>query len=111
MWLLIISKIIKFQITAGSFTNKIDESGHFIDGIDQVALFNNTLAFFDVANYIANKLSPENNYKLLNNYLVVYRFVEREHSNYNIIQPIPMSCSWSIDFVKEWGGGKKMLCI
>jgi hypothetical protein len=91
---------------AGSFTNKINKLGEFSAGVDTQSLYYNTLAFWDVANNIANKLSPEYNWELMQHQIIVYRYVERDHHNGNIIQPIPMSCSWSIDFANEWRAGR-----
>ena len=92
---------------SGSFTNKINQHGEFTEGVNIENLYENTLIFWDVANNIASKLSPEDNWELLQNHLIVYRYVERKHHEGNIIQPIPMSCSWSIDFVKGWGGERE----
>ena len=53
-------------------------------------------------------LSPELNFSFLSKYISVYRFVHRDnHTNKSLIQPIPMSCSWSFKIVKEWMGNQK----
>ena len=97
----------------GSFTNKIqyndkkkmvtlDTSLNLNELND---LYDNTIRFMNVAKTFSdNYLTPELNYNLFIKYVKVYRFVNISITSNikQIIQPIPMSASWSYKFSKLW---------
>lgn len=94
--------------SGGAFTSKISPNGRFRHEQERDELYRKSLLFIKLSNDLFNNLITENiQLNLRNQYVKVYRKVElpdipsvplRE-----FIQPIPMSCTWDINFSAfEW---------
>ena len=100
--------------SGGAFTNKLDTNGKFINNIDLEELFINTKIYYNLAkltrDYVMSFMSPETNVEFINKKIKVYRFIQVSDYQKGYLQPIPISCTWNIDFSKEWAG-ERNCCI
>jgi len=92
---------------SGSFTNKISRNGRFIPMSDQqmLELLENTIRFHNIVTRIAEDYYRPEMALIFQRRFTVYRTVRIPSDtlrNINIVQPIPMSCTWSYDFALEW---------
>jgi hypothetical protein len=100
-------------IPSGAFTNKMDETGNgkFDKDINLDLLLKQTRMFYEYTNMLNAKallsLNPASRDELMAQPpIVLYRHVnvpvDQIHVGQRIIQPIPMSCTWSIEFAISW---------
>lgn len=95
--------------SGGSFTNKMDGNGRFNQDVDLNLLLHNTRLFWKYTDMINKKTATEFPNVSSQPPIVIYRhvnipvdLVHTIHIGKRIIQPIPMSCTWSIDFAIGW---------
>lgn len=97
---------------SGSFTNKIDKDGMIrLSDSKLLELINRVYSFYSLTSMINDEIKDilnidYNNYNNPCNYIKIYRAVDFIDEPPNkIIQPIPASCSWDINFpLFKWGG-------
>ena len=98
------------NITAGTFTNKMnpDGSGFFKPGEDLVKLFNRTLIFYNwtksLTEHKFGTFDPNDRAAISAEQVTLYRHVNISAANAvrNVVQPIPMSCTWDLGFAIRW---------
>ena len=107
-----IGALIRGIVSGSSFTNKIDKNGRFNESANLHRLLDDARSFYSwtksVNKHILAKLSEKERSEILANEIVLYRHVgvDADKPAPIIHQPIPMSCTWSIDFAIEWSHGK-----
>lgn len=101
----IIITMYKTISSGGAFTNKISKNGKFYDSINISELRINTNSFMDLAKKLLLNYEKKDDLKN-DTYVKVYRMIKlTEINEEDIIQPIPFSCSWDIEFpIYKWGG-------
>ena len=107
-----IYNLIRTIVSGGAFTNKMDETGNgsFKPHLDLDKLLETTKCFyawtksFNSSRF--NKLTPPEQEEMKRERVTLFRHVRTNATNAtrNIVQPIPMSCTWSIDFAIGWMG-------
>lgn len=107
-----IGAVIRGIVSGGSFTNKIDKNGRFNESIDKAALLTATRSFYAWTKSLNKarlaKLSEKEQGEILAEEIILYRHVgvDDDKPAPIIHQPIPMSCTWNIDFAIGWSHGK-----
>lgn len=108
-----IYNLIRTIASGGAFTNKMDEigNGRFKPDEDLGNLLEKTKCFYNWTKGLNlskfnKKLSHDEQEEMKRERVTLYRHVRTNATNAtrNIVQPIPMSCTWSIDFAIEWMG-------
>lgn len=102
--------IVRNIVSGGSFTNKMDPTGNgrFDPSVDLDKLLGTTRSFFHWTKGVNaskfKKLSPDEQAEIRKEPMIVYRHVRLSAANAvkNMIQPIPMSCTWDINFAIGW---------
>lgn len=91
--------------SGGAFTNKINRNGFFepIDEREAEKLIDYTLRFYRVVNSIANDYFTPEKSLISTRTFRIFRTVNMNHVPMgDILQPIPMSCTWSYEFARGW---------
>ena len=102
---------------SGSFTNKIDNDGIIrLSDSKLLELINRVYSFYSLTSMINDEIKDildidYNNSNNPCNYIKMYRAVDFiSEPPEKIIQPIPASCSWDINFpLFKWGGTDQYL--
>jgi len=98
------------NITSGTFTNKMNENGNgfFKPGENLDKLLQSALIFYNWTKGLNEskfrKFTPVDQAAIRIEQVTLYRHVKISPLNAvrNMMQPIPMSCTWDIDFAIGW---------
>ena len=101
--------IVRNIVSGGSFTNKMNKIGFFMPGENLDKLLRNARIFYNWTKTLNEskfrKFNPVDQVAIRGEQVTLYRHVNISPLNAvrNVIQPIPMSCTWNIDFaIREW---------
>jgi len=103
--------IVRNIASGGSFTNKMngDGNGVFRPGVNLEKLLQSASIFYNWTkglneNKFNRHFTPVDQAAILGEQVTLYRHVRISPANAvrNMIQPIPMSCTWDIDFAIGW---------
>jgi hypothetical protein len=100
--------IVRNIASGGSFTNKINGDGFFTPGINLANLLHNARVFYNWTKGLnaskLKKFSPDDQDEIRREQVTLYRHVRISPANAirNMIQPIPISCTWDINFAIGW---------
>lgn len=101
--------IVRNIVSGGSFTNKMNEIGFFKPGENLGKLLQSALIFYNWTKGLNEskfrRFTPVDQAAIRGEQVTLYRHVNISPLNAvrNVIQPIPISCTWNIDFaIREW---------
>lgn len=109
-----IGALIRGIVSGSSFTNKIDKNGMFNESANLHKLLDDARSFYSWTksvnkHILAKRCSESERREIMADEIVLYRHIgvdDDKRATPIIHQPIPMSCTWSIDFATEWSHGK-----
>ena len=111
-----LSTMINGIVPGTSFSSKINETGQFNNGEDLGRLLRNTLIFYNWTKSLNKnkfeKMNKTDQESIRAETVRLYRHVRIHPTNLEktITQPIPMSCTWNLDFAIEWMKGYGHSC-
>lgn len=105
-----IFNIIRTIVSGGAFTNKMNETGNgfFNPELNLKRLLETTKCFYNWTKGFNSsrfkKLGTKDQEDLTAEKVDLYRHVRTniDNATRNVIQPIPISCTWSIDYAITW---------